>query len=123
MGGRLTDALTYLPDDYCLKIPQFESTSLIETENVGTPASMDHGVCWTDYCDDENEPEILNLHTGCTLRGEQSVVSKDSLKKIFDIINLKLPVQSREGIEKYRKAKVKFFSALKTNNFGAWRSE
>lgn len=120
IAGRLTNALEDLPEDYVLKQPYFESVSLIEIENVGAPASMDHGICWTDGYNDENEPEILNLHTGWTIREGRSVVSKHSFKNMFENINQKLPVRSDEGIEKFRKAKEKFFLAFKKNNFGSW---
>lgn len=120
IGGRLDNALTDLPNDYCLNKPYFESTSLIEVENIGTPASMEHGICWSDGCGNENEPEVLNLLTGFTIRGEKSIVSKQSFMQMFKSLNQKLPVRSDEGIATYQKVKEKFYSALKQNELGAW---
>lgn len=121
IGGRLTESLTDLPSGYCLNKPFFEATSLIETdENFSTTSSTDFGVCWNDGHDDDNAPEILDLMTGLTIRGGTSIISKRSLKLKFKDINQKLPVRSDEGIEKFKKAKEKFFVALKRENFGSW---
>lgn len=122
MGGRLTESLTDLSHEYSLNRPFFESTSLIETdENFSTTSSMDYGVCWNDGPDDDNAPEVLNLLTGLTILGETSIVSKFSLMNITKSINQKLQIRSDEGVEKYRKVKEQFYSALKRKNFGDWK--
>lgn len=82
---------------------------------------MDFGVCWSDGSDAENAPEILDLLTGLTNRGEKSIVSKLSFMAAFENINQKLPLRSDDGIEKFRKVKEKFFAALKKNDCGAWK--
>lgn len=122
-GGRLTGSLTDLPTDYVLNQPLFESTSLIETDaNFSITNSADYGICWNDRPDDDaiNPPEIINLHTGLTIHGETSIVSKLSFMAVFKDINQKLPVRSNEGIVKFNNVKQQFYTALKRNNFGAW---
>lgn len=115
--GRLDNVMTDLPNDYCVNKPKFESTSLIETESFTSSA---YGVCWSDGYGDENAPEILNLHSGLTISGQKSVISKLSFMNMFKSINKKLPVRSDEGIAKFQTAKEKFYTALKKENFGAW---
>lgn len=123
IGGRLTESLTDLPSDYCLNRPFFEATSLIATDqNFSTTFSTDFGVCWNNGSDDENAPEILDLMTGLTFRGDASIISKRSFKNMFKCLEQKLPVPSDEGIAKYKKAKEQFCSALKRKNFGTWEN-
>lgn len=117
MVGRLENTLTDLPNDYTLNKPHFESTSLIEGDNIET---MNYGACWNDKSDDDNKPEIIEMSTGLTVNGKKSMVSKLSFMKTFNRINQKLPIRSDEGIENFRIAKGKFFDALKKGNLGTW---
>lgn len=122
IGGRLTNAITMtdMPSDYRFNKPQFESTSLIETENSPSPESMNYGIYWSDTCDDGDGPEVLDLLTGLTNRGQTSKISKLSFMLMFKSINQKLPNRSSVGIANFQKMKEQFYFALKKRNLGGW---
>lgn len=113
--GRLENAVADLPVGYCLNKPKFDSTSLIETENLAV--AEDCGVCWSNGA---TEPEILNLNTGLTNRGCKSIISKFSFINMFNNINHKLSIRSDIGREKFNTVKKTFYTALKKENLGAW---
>lgn len=116
--GRLENSVSVdLPDGYRLNKPKFESTFVMEITNVAM--SEQYGVCWSEG----HKPEVLNLKTGLSISCEQSNVAKASFMNTFQIVNQKLSNRSDEGIQKYNEVKEIFYTALKTKNFGVWKTK